>query len=126
MSSDLSTASATMIAAAVRSGTVTAREVTETALARITATHAELNAFNPVTAERARREADAVDAAMAAGHDPGPLAGATYEVKNLFELAGEATLAGAKINRGAPPPSPKPPPWPASKLPVRSASVRST
>ena len=56
---------------------------------RITRTHERLNAFTTVTTGRARAEAAAVDAAIAAGRDPGPLAGVPYAVKNLFDLAGD-------------------------------------
>jgi len=91
------------IAAAVRAGRVTARSITEAALDRIFSTHDQLNAFTTVTLDRARAEADAVDAALAAGRDPGPLAGAPYAVKNLFDLAGVVTTAGSKINRDHPP-----------------------
>ncbi|MEO6003856.1 MAG: AtzE family amidohydrolase [Opitutus sp.] len=87
------------ISDAVRTGRVTAREITEAALSRIAETHAQLNAFTLVTAERARQEASAVDAAVAAGRLAGPLAGVPYGVKNLFDLAGEVTVAGSKINR---------------------------
>jgi len=37
------------------------------------------------------------------GHDPGPLAGVPFAVKNLFDVRGLATLAGSKINRDLPP-----------------------
>lgn len=96
-------ASAAVIAAAVRAGEVTASAVTEAALARIASTHGVLNAFTTVTATRARTEAEAVDAAIAAGHDPGPLAGVPYAVKDLFDLAGTVTVAGSRILRDAPP-----------------------
>jgi AtzE family amidohydrolase len=95
--------SAVEIAAAVRSRRVTARSVTELALKRIASTHEQLNAFTKVTIERARNEAAAVDAALNSGRDPGPLAGVPYGVKNLFDLAGEVTVAGSKINRDNPP-----------------------
>src|SRR4249920_612857 len=91
------------IASAVKARKITARAVTEAALARVAATHTRVNAFTTVTAARALAEADGVDAALAAGHDPGPLAGAPYAVKNLFDLAGEVTVAGSKINRDLPP-----------------------
>ena len=52
---------------------------------------------------RAIREATQVDRAIAEGRDPGPLAGAPYSVKNLFDLQGVVTLAGSKINRENPP-----------------------
>ena len=44
-----------------------------------------------------------MDAAIAAGRDPGPLAGLPFAVKNLFDVAGITTLAGSKINRERPP-----------------------
>jgi AtzE family amidohydrolase len=91
------------IAAAVRARQVTARVVTEFALERIAATHGRLNAFTHVTADRARSEAAAVDAIVAGGGDPGPLAGVPYGVKNLFDLAGVVTVAGSKLNREHPP-----------------------
>jgi aspartyl-tRNA(Asn)/glutamyl-tRNA(Gln) amidotransferase subunit A len=92
-------ASAHATAAAVRSGTVTAAAVAEAALARIAERNPTLNAFTDVTAERARAEAAAIDAAVARGADPGPLAGVPYAVKNLFDIEGVTTHAGSKINR---------------------------
>ncbi len=86
-------------AQAVRSGGLKAADVTEVALARVSASNPTINAFTNVTADRARAEAAAVDAAVAAGHDPGPLAGVPYAVKNLFDLCGEVTRTGSKINR---------------------------
>ncbi len=94
--------SAAATAAAVRAGTQRAREVVEARLADIAARNTATNSFTAVTAARARAEADAVDAAIAAGRDPGPLAGVPYAVKNLFDLAGLTTLAGAGIERGKP------------------------
>ncbi len=91
------------LAAAVRDRRVTARAITEHALAKIAATHPQLNAFTTVTAERARNEASEIDSAVADGRDPGPLAGVPYGVKNLFDLAGVVTVAGSKINRDNPP-----------------------
>ena len=44
-----------------------------------------------------------MDAAIAAGGEPGRLAGVPYAVKNLFDLAGTVTTAGSKILRDAPP-----------------------
>jgi AtzE family amidohydrolase len=89
-------------AAAIRRGTLKAAEVTERALAEVAARDGALNAFTEVTATRARAEAAAVDAAVAAGRDPGPLAGVPYAVKNLFDLAGVTTLAGSIIEKDRP------------------------
>lgn len=87
------------VVSAIRTGDVSASAVVEEALARIADTHSRINAFTYVTAERARAEALAVDQAVAEGRDPGPLAGLTYSVKNLFDLEGVVTLAGSKLNR---------------------------
>jgi AtzE family amidohydrolase len=102
---NLAQATAIEIATAVRGGRISARAVAEDSLVRVEATHGRLNAFTSVTSARALAEADAVDAAVAAGRDPGPLAGAPYAVKNLFDLAGVVTVAGSKINRDLPPAS---------------------
>lgn len=91
------------IAAAVRSRAVTAEEVAEAALARILARNPVLNAFTDITAGRALTTARSVDAALARGDDPGPLAGVPYAVKNLFDIAGLATRAGSLIGRDNPP-----------------------
>ena len=96
-------ADARTIAEAVAGGTVSARAVAEATLSRIAAGDGRINAFSAVTAGRALAEADAVDAARAAGTPPGPLAGVPYAVKNLFDLAGLTTLAGAKLTRSDPP-----------------------
>lgn len=91
------------IASGVASGRWTARAVAEAALDRLGSTHSRLNAFTLVTSQRALAEADAVDAALADGRPAGPLAGVPYSVKNLFDLAGEVTLAGSRIQASAGP-----------------------
>ena len=53
-------------------GEVSARELTDQQLARIAAVEPEVHAFLEVTAERARADADRIDAARAAG-EPLPL-----------------------------------------------------
>jgi aspartyl-tRNA(Asn)/glutamyl-tRNA(Gln) amidotransferase subunit A len=90
------------IAAAVKARRVSAREVTQAAIARIEVANGRLHAFTDLTLERAIGEADAVDAAVAKGLAP-PLAGVPYAVKNLFDISGVVTRAGSKINRDNPP-----------------------
>jgi AtzE family amidohydrolase len=97
--------SAQEIAAAVRARTMSAVEAARAALERIKAGDGKLNSFTLVTEERALREAAAVDERVRRGEDPGPLAGVPYAVKNLFDIAGVTTLAGAKIEADAPPAS---------------------
>jgi aspartyl-tRNA(Asn)/glutamyl-tRNA(Gln) amidotransferase subunit A len=91
------------IAAAVRAKTTTAAAQVELALARIAAHDGKLNAFTAVFAERARATAARVDATIAAGGDPGPLAGVPFGAKNLFDVAGVVTRAGAKVTANDPP-----------------------
>ncbi len=88
------------IAGSVRAGRISATAVTQAALARIAARDGVLNAFTAVTAERALRRAAALDAGHVAA---GALAGVPFAVKNLFDIAGIATLAGARLNRAHPP-----------------------
>jgi 1-carboxybiuret hydrolase len=91
--------SASEIAQAVAGGKMSALAVTEAALARIAKHNPVLNAFTDVTADRARAKARAIDAAVAAGKNAGPLAGVPFAVKNLFDVQGLSTRAGSKINR---------------------------
>jgi AtzE family amidohydrolase len=78
---------------------LTSLQRVEQAIARITATDKQVNAFTAHTFERARKEAQAVDKRRAKGESLGPLAGVPYAVKNLFDVQGLPTLAGSKINR---------------------------
>jgi 1-carboxybiuret hydrolase len=96
--------SAADIAAAVRAGRVTARAVLEDTLAGIDA-GAALGAFTDLCSDRARAAAASIDAKVAAGEDPGPLAGVPVAVKNLCDIKGLTTRAGSRINRSNPPAS---------------------
>jgi 1-carboxybiuret hydrolase len=93
------------ITRAIAMGEVSARTVTEQHLAAITAHNPYLNAYTNVTAERALRKADKIDALRRAGQPLPPLAGVPYAVKNLMDVAGLTTRAGSKINRDNPPAS---------------------
>ena len=53
--------------------------------------------------EAARAAAEAADARARAGVSLGPLDGALISIKDLFDVAGEATTAGSVILRDAPP-----------------------
>jgi AtzE family amidohydrolase len=95
--------SATEIAAAIRAGKTSAESVARASLERIALHDGALNSFTLVTEKRALQEARQVDSALAAGDDPGPLAGVPFAVKNLFDIAGVPTLAGSRIRAKAPP-----------------------
>jgi aspartyl-tRNA(Asn)/glutamyl-tRNA(Gln) amidotransferase subunit A len=94
---------ATKLAAMVRAGEVSAAAILDAHIARIEALDPQLNCFTDRTFDRARAEAEAVDAALARGAAPGPLTGVPFAVKNLFDIAGLPTRAGSKIRRTAPP-----------------------
>ncbi|KAB8319301.1 Asp-tRNA(Asn)/Glu-tRNA(Gln) amidotransferase GatCAB subunit A [Tolypothrix campylonemoides VB511288] len=102
---NLEQADAVAIAAAVREGEVSAVEVAKAALQRIAARDNELNCFTTVTAETALADAERIDEEIAQGRNPGLLAGVPFAVKNLFDIKGVTTLAGAKINAENPPAS---------------------
>lgn len=91
--------SAMTIAAAVRDGECSAVQVARETLKRIALHNGAINAFTSVTEERALRAAENVDKACAEGRDPGPLAGVPFAVKNLYDVAGLATVAGSRIGR---------------------------
>ncbi len=100
---DVAWSTAADIAAAVAAGRSTAESVVSAALARIRECDPMFNAFTAVTEERALARARALDEARARREALPPLAGVPFAVKNLFDIAGLPTLAGAKINRDAPP-----------------------
>ncbi|MEM8551553.1 MAG: amidase family protein, partial [Pseudomonadota bacterium] len=95
-------ADATAIADAVHTGAATASAVVKAALDRVEGQNSAINAFSLVLNERARAKAAAVDDAVKAG-SAGPLAGVPFAVKNLFDLEGIVTRAGAKLTQNDPP-----------------------
>jgi len=82
------------IAADVQSGATRARSLVEEAIRSYEAS--DLGAYIVFDAEGARRQADAVDAAVARGEDPGPLAGVTVSVKDLYGVEGLPIRAGTR------------------------------
>jgi AtzE family amidohydrolase len=101
MSNDLSWATSAEIAQAVGASKASAVGVVDAALARIARLNPTLNAFTAVTAERAQRRAQSIDATRDKSRLP--LAGVPFAVKNLFNIAGLPTVAGSKINRARSP-----------------------
>ncbi len=83
------------LARRVRAGEQSARELVGEALARIDAHNPTLNAFVAVDGARALDAAGAIDEAVAAGTDPGPLAGIPIGVKDLEDAAGFVTTLGS-------------------------------
>jgi len=92
------------LSGAVRAGKLRARDVAEAYLERIAREDGAIGSFVRVDAAGARRSADAVDAAVAAGRDPGPLAGVPLGIKDIFCTKGVETTCASKILRGFVPP----------------------
>ena len=96
--------SALEVAAGVRAGEWTARQVLDEHLTAIDAGDGDIHAFLHVDAEGARARADAVDAAVGAGDDPGPLAGVPVALKDNLCTRGVPTTCGSHILEGWEPP----------------------
>jgi aspartyl-tRNA(Asn)/glutamyl-tRNA(Gln) amidotransferase subunit A len=92
------------VVAGVRSGEVTASEMVERHLAAIADGDSEIHAFNHVMADAARQRAAEIDAAVAAGSDPGPLAGVPVALKDNMCTRGVPTTCSSKILDGWKPP----------------------
>ena len=108
--------SAYEIASRIKSGGLTALDVTEALLAHIEKVDGEpgsiqptnqptnqrtnspgVHAFITITADRARAQARAIDAQLAVGEDPGPLAGVPFTVKDIFCVEGTPSTAASRI-----------------------------
>ena len=105
--------SASVLALLLRRKEVSAAEILESALARIRAVDGRpgtldsgdlttedakrVHAFISITDEQARVQAAAVDAKIAAGEEPGLLAGVPFTVKDIFCVRGTRSTAASRI-----------------------------
>ncbi len=87
----------------VRSGRLRATDVVEAALDAAVATHDDLNAFTLIDRSGALARADGIDRLVAAGKDPGPLAGVPIALKDIIDQTGLPNTRGS----GFPPPVPE-------------------
>ena len=92
------------LAAAVRSGARKAVDVVDEHLARIAERERDIHAFNLVLADQARAAAAEIDRRVAAGDDPGPLAGVPVALKDNMCTRGVPTTCSSKILEGWRPP----------------------
>jgi len=90
------------LAAAMLAGKLDPVGLTEAKLATIEG-YDDPTVFTLLTAERARREAEAAAERLAAGRPLGLLDGVPLAWKDLFDMAGEVTTAGAKVMADQPP-----------------------
>ncbi|MHB2056420.1 AtzE family amidohydrolase [Pantoea dispersa] len=82
---------------ALAQGDLSARDIAQQTLAAIEQHNPAINAWTAVTAQRMLREADRLDQQRQRGEPLPALAGIPYAVKNLFDVAGHSTLAGASL-----------------------------
>lgn len=91
---EVTRASATALAEAIRSKRLLSEEVVAACLRRIEQVNPAVNAVVQVAAERARAEARDADAALARGELRGPFHGVPFTVKDVFDTAGLVTARG--------------------------------
>ncbi len=101
---EINSASALALAASVRRGERRAAEVVEEYLAAIGRREGEVHAFNTLMDDSARRAADLIDRRVAAGEDPGPLAGVPVALKDNLCTKGVLTTCSSRILEGWRPP----------------------
>lgn len=100
---DFLTDRVTELAAAVREGTLSARELVSHALERIDRLNPVVNAFVAIDPDGALAEADALDARRRQGEEVGALAGIPVGVKDLEDAAGFPTTMGSLVVSGPQP-----------------------
>ena len=81
----------------LKSGEISARELTDRHLSRIEAVDGTVNAYLEVTAERARADADRIDALRAAGEPLPPLAGVPLAIKDNLCTRGVRTTCSSRM-----------------------------
>ncbi|MCC3280682.1 MULTISPECIES: Asp-tRNA(Asn)/Glu-tRNA(Gln) amidotransferase subunit GatA [unclassified Arthrobacter] len=98
--SELITSSAAQLAAKLAAREVTAVEVTQAHLDRISEVDGAVNAFLHVNTDEALQVAADVDKARAAGEQLHELAGVPIAIKDLIVTKGQPTTAGSKMLEG--------------------------
>ncbi|MGN6598689.1 MAG: Asp-tRNA(Asn)/Glu-tRNA(Gln) amidotransferase subunit GatA [Actinomycetes bacterium] len=97
-------ATAAELAASIAAGDVSAVEVTQAHLDRISAVDPEVHAFLHVDGEAALAAARAVDQRRSAGEPLGPLAGVPLALKDVLTMRGVPTTCGSRMLEGWLPP----------------------
>jgi amidase len=93
--SELAYMSAIEIASAIRKKEISSRETLDYFLERVEHLDPPINSVVTIDADRARREAETADAALARGDILGPLHGVPMTIKDSFQTVGMRTTSGA-------------------------------
>jgi len=91
---------ASEIAQKVKTKEMKAEAITTAYLDRIKALDPKIHAFNEVFADRALKQAKDIDAKIARGETPGPLAGVPIAIKDNMLIRGERCTCSSKILEG--------------------------
>ena len=86
--------SACRITAEIRAGNLSSREIVDACLERIEQVNPKINAVVRLVAERARKEADALDRLAASGRFRGPLHGVPITIKDSLDSEGIVSTGG--------------------------------
>lgn len=89
-------------AAALRNGSTTPRDLVEACLKRIDELEPRIRAWVVVDTDGARKAADVAADELRRGVDRGPLHGIPLGIKDIVDVAGFPTLAGAKVRSSQP------------------------
>ena len=99
MNTELIYRSASELAALIRDGEISSRELTDAYIERIEAHDGAINAVVVRRFEAARTEADAADRAQAQGDACGPLHGVPMTIKESYVMAGTPSTWGIEAQR---------------------------
>ncbi len=110
---ELAYSSAIAIARKIRRKEISSKEALDYFLGRVEALDKPINSVVTIDADRARREADAADAALARGEVRGLLHGVPMTIKDSFQTKGMRTTSGAPELSGF---IPQEDAWPVARL----------
>ena len=81
----------------LQNGDISSRELVDQHIERLETAEPSLSVYNEITVERARADADRIDAARAAGETLGPLAGLPLAIKDNLCTRGVRTTCSSRM-----------------------------
>lgn len=94
--------SAALLVSEIKKGERLARDTVAGALVSARAQQERLNVCTFIEDDSVLERADSIDAAVASGKDPGPLAGVPIAIKDVFDQVGRVTTCGSSFYRHTP------------------------